>query len=587
MPLPFFNLSSLQTKLITVTALIVVLSCFALSWFFIDREIASMAEGLEQNGKLVAHNLAETTRHSVFAGDRERLQQLMQGALTSDQVAYVLILAEDGQLLSAIGTGAWQQYLAEPGHADRLISLSMNRPNTSTPAVSPPLQERIIELNNGELLASDDLSHSRTCWLRLLTGTTHPFVHHLTQAIQSPTESLGSDPFLSLMLAESAETTSSGATLQAPLYGYVLVGMSSNQGHLLLRKVAGQVVLIACLVIACSLTAVVYLTRQMTRPLHALTSLAIRVAHGDLSATLTPSSHDEIGQLTATFNQMTTALKYREDDLTELNRTLESRVHARTEELQRANQELLKLDYLKTTLVSNASHELRTPLTSIKMHVKNLLDGVTGSLSAPQLDALSRAHNNIERLRILIDDLLDLSRFQTGVAELKQDDVQLDQLLREIVDGLGYFSAQKQLSVDLSFPSHLQPICGDREKLRRALTNVLHNAMKFTPQRGRIRLDAQQHTAESVLVTVEDSGCGIPADELDKVFLPFFRSPNTSTTTRGSGLGLSIAKELIALHHGAIWAESTVGKGSRFFIKLRRAPQETPATAQGRPSSNV
>lgn len=587
MPLPFFNLPSLHTKLITVTALIVILSCSALSWFFIDREIASMAEGLEQNGKLVAHNLAETTRHSVFAGDRERLQQLMQGALTSDHVAYVLILSEDGQLLSAIGTGAWQQYLAEPGHADRLISLGMNRSNTSTPAVSPPLQERIIELNNGELLASDDLSHSRTCWLRLLTGTTHPFVHHLTQAIQSPTESLGSDPFLSLMLAESAETTSSGTTLQAPLYGYVLVGMSSNQGHLLLRKMAGHVVLIACLVIVFSLAAVVYLTRQMTRPLNALTSLATRVAQGDLSATLTPSSHDEIGQLIATFNQMTTALKSREDDLKELNKTLESRVKARTEELQRANQELLKRDHLKTTLVSNASHELRTPLTSIKMHVKNLLDGVTGSLSAPQLDALSRTHNNIERLRILIDDLLDLSRFQTGVAELKQDDIQLDQLLREIVDGLGYFSAQKQLSVDLSFSGHLQPICGDREKLRRALTNVLHNAMKFTPQGGRIRLDAQQHTAESVLVTVEDSGCGIPADELDKVFLPFFRSPNTSTTTRGSGLGLSITKELIALHHGAIWAESTVGKGSRFFILLPNTPHDEAITAQGRGPSNT
>lgn len=581
MPLPFFNLSSLQTKLITVTALIVIGSCTALSWFFIDREIASMAEGLEQNGKLVAHNLAETTRHPVFAGDRERLQQLMQGALTSDQVAYVLILSEDGQLLSAIGTGAWQQYLAEPGHADRLISLSMNRANASTPAVSSPLQERIIELNNGELFASDDLSQSRTCWLRLLTGRAHPLVYHLTQAIQAPAMSLGSDPLLSLTLTESAETAPAGTAFHTPLHGYVLVGMSSNQGHLLLRKMAGQVVLIACIVILCSITAVVYLTRQMTRPLQALTSLATRVAQGDLSVTLTPPSHDEIGQLIATFNQMTTALKSREDDLKELNKTLESRVEARTEELQHANQELLKLDRLKTMLVSNASHELRTPLTAIKVHVKNLLDGVTGTPGADQIDALGRAHDNVERLRTLIDDLLDLSRFQTGVAELKQDDVRLDQLLREIVDELRYFSAQKQLSVDLSFPGHLQPICGDREKLRRALTNVLHNAMKFTPQGGRIRLDAQQHTAESVLVTVEDSGCGIAADELEKVFLPFFRAPSTSITTRGSGLGLSIAKELIELHHGRIWADSTVGRGSRFFIKLPRRPHEPPTTIRG------
>ena len=580
MPLPFFNRSSLQTKLITVTALIVVVSCTALSWFFIDREIASMADGLAQNGRLVAHNLANTSRHPVFAGDRERLQQLIQGALTSDQVAYALILSGDGRLLSANGKGAWQQYVAEPEHADRLISLSLNRSKSSASPVSLPRQERIIELNNGEMLVSDDLSHSRTCWLRLLTGTAHPLVYHLTQTIQGPTQSLGSDPLLSLTLTESAETPPPGTTLQTPLYGYIILGMSSNQGHFRLRKVAGQIVLIACLVIAFSLAAVVYLTRQMTTPLSALTSLAARVGQGDLSASLMPPSQDEIGQLIATFNQMTTALKSREDDLKESNRTLEFRVNARTEELQRANQELLKLDRLKTILVSNASHELRTPLTSIKVHVKNLLDGVTGTLGTDQLHALSRAHDNIERLRTLIDDLLDLSRFQTAGVELKQDDIRLDNLLREIVDGLRYFSEQKQLSVEISFPSHLQPISGDREKLRRALTNVIHNAIKFTPQGGRIRIDAQPHTAESVLVTVEDSGCGIAPEELDKVFLPFFRSPNTSTTIRGSGLGLSIAKELIELHRGSIWAESTVGQGSRFLVRLPRTPQEPTATTR-------
>jgi two-component system sensor histidine kinase BarA len=572
-----FNRFSLKTKLITVTALIVVASCTALSWLFIDREIASMAEGLAHNGKLVANNLAETSRHAVFAGDHERLQQLMQGALISEQVAYVLILSRDGRLLSADGKGAWQQYVADPEQANRLILMSLNRSTSSTALASPPFQDRIIELNNGALLISDDLSHSRTCWLRLLAGTAHPIIYHLTQAIKGPTLSLGSDPLLSLTLTESALSPPSDTALQTPLYGYVLVGMSSSQGHLLLRKMAGQVVVITCLIIAFSFAAVVYLTRHITTPLTALTSLATRVSQGDLSVSLTPSSHDEIGQLTTTFNQMTTALKTREDDLKELNRTLESRVNTRTEELQRANHKLLKLDRLKTILVSNASHELRTPLTSIKIHVKNLLDGVTGVLGTDQLQALGRAHENIERLRTLIDDLLDLSRLQAAGVELKRDEVQLDDLLREIVEGLRYFSEQKQLAVDLAFLSRLQPVSGDRDKLRRALMNVIHNAMKFTPQGKRIRIEGHQLTDGSVLVSVEDSGCGIAPEELDKVFLPFFRSPHTSTTTRGSGLGLSIAKELIELHHGAIWAESTAGQGSRFFIRLPRTPQDAPA----------
>ena len=576
------NRFSLKTKLITVTALIVVASCTTLSWFFIDREIASMAEGLAHNGKLVANNLAETSRHAVFAGDQERLQQLMQGTLTSEQVAYVLILSRDGRLLSADGKGVWKHYVADPEQADRLILMGMNRSTSSAALVSPPFQDRIIELNNGTLFVSTDLSHSQPCWLRLLAGTAHPIVYHLTQAITGPPMSLGSDPLLSLTLTESALSPPSDTALQTPLYGYVLVGMSSSQGHLLLRKMAGQVVVIAGIIIAFSFAAVVYLTRHITTPLTALTSLATRVSQGDLSVSLTPSSHDEIGQLTTTFNQMTTALKTRENDLKELNRTLESRVNTRTEELQHANQKLLKLDRLKTILVSNASHELRTPLTSIKIHVKNLLDGVTGALGSDQLQALGRAHENIERLRTLIDDLLDLSRLQAGGLELKRDNVQLDDLLREIVEGLRYFSEQKQLAVDLAFPGQLQPISGDPDKLRRALTNVIHNAMKFTPEGRRIQIDTHQLTDGSVLVTVEDSGYGIAREELDKVFLPFFRSPHISATTRGSGLGLSIAKELIELHHGAIWAESTVGQGSRFFIRLPRTPQDAPAVIRDR-----
>lgn len=577
-----FNRLSLKTKLVTVTALIVVASCTTLSWFFIDREIASMAEGLAHNGKLVANNLAETSRHAVFAGDQERLRQLMQGALISEQVAYVLILSRDGRLLSADGKGVWQQYVADPEQADRLILMSLNRSTSSAALVSPPFQDRIIELDNGTLLTSDDLSHGRTCWLRLLAGTAHPIVYHLTQAIQGPTLSLNSDPLLSLTLTESALNPPSDTAQQTPLYGYVLVGMSSSQGHLLLRKMAGQIVVIASIIIAFSFAAVVYLTRHITTPLTALTSLATRVSQGDLSVSLTPSSHDEIGQLTTTFNQMTTALKTREDDLTELNRTLESRVNTRTEELQRANHKLLQLDRLKTILVSNASHELRTPLTSIKIHVKNLLDGVTGTLGTDQLQALGRAHENIERLRTLIDDLLDLSRLQAGGVELTRDEVRLDMLLRDIVEGLRYYSGQKQLAIDLVFPGQLQPISGDRDKLRRALTNVIHNAMKFTPEGRRIQIDARQLTDGSVLVTVEDAGCGIASEELDKVFLPFFRSPHTSGTTRGSGLGLSIAKELIELHHGLIWAESTVGQGSRLFIRLPRAPQDAPAVIRDR-----
>jgi len=576
-PFTLFKHASLTRKIMSVTTVIVMGSCLALSWFFIDREIRSMAEELLKTGRLVALNIAAHSRDAVLAGDQERLAQLIEGTLTSPRADYVLIVSSDGRVLSANGKGLWQEYLADPAHTNQLLSKSFLPESHAGPVSLLPGEAAILELRDGTMQVSDHQSHGLMCWSRLLTGSPHPFVFHLTEPIQNPPESPAIDPALSLTLSESAGHAFAAPAVRQPFSGYVLLGWSSAQDHLTLQKVALQVVLITVLVIALSMATMMYLTRQLTIPLQALTAQASRIAHGDLSTTATPVSHDEIGHLTTAFNQMTTALKTREDDLTELNRTLESRVSTRTEELQRANHQLLELDRLKTILVSNASHELRTPLTSIKIHVKNLLDGVTGALGTDQLQALGRAHENIERLRTLIDDLLDLSRLQAVGVELTREEVQLDKLLRDIVEGLRYFSEQKQLAVDMAFPGQLQPISGDRDKLRRALTNVIHNAMKFTPAGGHIQIDAHHLTDGSVVVTVEDSGYGIAPEELDKVFLPFFRSPHTSTTTRGSGLGLSIAKELIELHHGAIWAESPAGQGSRFFIRLPRAPQDAPA----------
>lgn len=580
MPFTLLKHTSLTLKLISVTTLIVIGSCVALSWFFIDREIRSMADELLETGHLVAQNVAERSRHAVLAGDQERLARLIEGTLTSPRADYVLIVSGDGRVLSASGKGLWQNYLADPAHADQLLAQGLQRDSPSASMRLLPGGAAVLELHESTMQVSPHQSHGLMCWSRLLTGSPHPFVFHLTEPIQNQTELPAVDPALSLTLSESAGPAFAAPAVRPPFSGYVLLGWSSVQDHLTLRKVAWQVVLITSLVIALSLATMVYLTRQLTTPLQALTALATRIAHGDLSTSVTPVSQDEIGQLTTTFNQMTTALQHRENDLTELNRTLEARVQARTEELQQANQKLVKLDRLKTILVSNASHELRTPLTSIKIHVKNLLDGVTGALGTDQLQALGRAHENIERLRTLIDDLLDLSRLQAVGVELKRDNVPLDHLFREIVDGLQYFSEQKHLAVDLVFPGQLQPISGDSDKLRRALTNVIHNAMKFTPQGGCIRIEVHQGTDGSVLVTVEDSGCGIAPEELDKVFLPFFRSPHTSTMTLGSGLGLSIAKELIALHHGAIWAESTIGKGCCFFIRLPRTAQDASAVTR-------
>ena len=569
MLLDHFRQRSLSAKLTSITALIVLGSCVALSWFFISREIASMEEELLVNGRLVAHNVAERSRHAVLAADQERIARLVEGTLTSARVVYVMIIGNSGQLLRAEGRGQWQDYLADPVHAEQMVALSLPRPLHFKSAPPNPHSERILELRDSELAVSDHESHSRTCWLRLLTGSAHPFVFHLTQPIQVPPQPSTSDTVLSLTLSESPDEAS--AHLPSS-YGHVIIGLSSAQDHLTLQKVAWQVILIASAIIALSIAAVLYLTRQITTPLHALTGLATRVAQGDLTASATPGSHDEIGTLTSTFNRMTTALKEREKDLLELNRTLETRVEARTLELKLANEDLKKLDHLKTALVSNASHELRTPLTSIKLHVKNLIDGVDGAPRPDHLVKLHRIDDNVNCLSALINDLLDLSKLQTGKVELSREHINVAGLLRDALGGLLNVAEDKHIAIAPVAFDELLAVQGDREKLRRVFTNIIDNAIKFTPAGGTIRFHACKETAEAVLVSVEDSGYGIAPEDVDKIFIPFFRASRTMKTTRGSGLGLSIAKELVELHHGRIWVESKEKHGCRVTVRLPITP---------------
>jgi signal transduction histidine kinase len=188
----------------------------------------------------------------------------------------------------------------------------------------------------------------------------------------------------------------------------------------------------------------------------------------------------------------------------------------------------------------------------------------------------------------LIDDLLDLSRLQTGLGEIIHEEVRLEDLVNEVLETLGFFSRQKRLSMTAAFSTPFPLVYADREKLRRILTNLIHNSIKYTSEGGRVHVEAHQHSTEAITVVVEDSGCGIAPEELDKVFLPFYRSTAHVTQFRGSGLGLSITKELVELHHGTILAESLVGRGSRFHVQLPIAlPQAAVvASLSTHPSSN-
>jgi signal transduction histidine kinase len=283
-----------------------------------------------------------------------------------------------------------------------------------------------------------------------------------------------------------------------------------------------------------------------------------------------PCSAEDIEVLLTIAHDMAVAIDNARayQQLEQLTATLDKRVQERTHELQTANEKLRELDRLKSSFVSMVSHELRTPMTSIKGYVDNLLDGVAGPLNEKPAYYLKRVKHNVERLTRMINDLLDLSRIEAGAVKLQLGSLSIPELLNDVAEGFQTVATEKSVSVKAHSMSELPVIQGDRDKLYQVLNNLIQNAIKFTPKGGTITAEAQAGPQGFVQICVSDTGCGIAPEELPKVFERFYRGESVAIENRGAGLGLAITKNLVELHHGRIWAESTPGEGSRFLFTL-------------------
>ena len=263
-------------------------------------------------------------------------------------------------------------------------------------------------------------------------------------------------------------------------------------------------------------------------------------------------------------------------EIEQLNVGLETKVQKRTEDLQKlntelesVNQRLKELDRLKSQFLSHCSHELRTPLTSIKGFTENLLQERVGPLTERQNHYLTRINVNSDRLTRMIADLLDLSRIESGTVPMAFTEVSLPSLIREVIEQFQLMAQGKHLDLQGRYPQEDLVVRGDHDRLHQIVTNLVHNALKFTPERGTVQVELLQISPETIGLTVSDTGAGIPTDALTRLFEPFFQAHRDhGIGTQGLGLGLSIVKTLIDLHGGTITVHSDVGKGTTFQVHL-------------------
>ena len=228
---------------------------------------------------------------------------------------------------------------------------------------------------------------------------------------------------------------------------------------------------------------------------------------------------------------------------------------------------LKELDRIKSEFVTTVSHDLRSPLTAILGYVE--LIGRAGPVNEQQAEFIRRVRVSVEHITALISDLLDLGRIEAGLDSAKEP-VPLAALARYAVDGLRGVAETRGLNLETELPEDLPLLAGDPIRLRQMIGNLIENAIKYTPQGGCVRVDAYADQ-DQVILRVHDTGRGISPADQPYLFDKFYRAGNVSGDTTGTGLGLSIVKSIVDQHHGRVWVESAIGKGSCFTVVLPAA----------------
>ncbi len=279
----------------------------------------------------------------------------------------------------------------------------------------------------------------------------------------------------------------------------------------------------------------IFLSRTLTRPIRELTQATHAISEGDLSQQVTVRSNDELGELAQAFNKMSA----------ELSRSVNARKQ----------------------MTADIAHELRTPLSLILGHAEAVHDGVL----PPTKENFEIIRDEAARLEHLVNDLRTLSLADAGELAISLQTVEPERLIQEVASLYQFETQKKNVSLAVDVASALPAIEVDPGRMTQVLTNILDNALRHTPEGGRVVLSAQ-HASDLVELAIQDNGPGLPAEDLDRIFERFYRTDTSrqrdGALSAGSGLGLAIAKSIVQAHGGQIYAESKTGQGLRVVITL-------------------
>lgn len=364
--------------------------------------------------------------------------------------------------------------------------------------------------------------------------------------------------------------------------GFVVLG----EGPLDPEEVKGKFVFIAfagsILTVLAVGAGMIYVRTKVAAPINRLIDAARRLDRGERDVLVGRlGTGDELDELAEAFDSMSR-------DISTAWEHLENEVRVRTEEIERANRELLRLNETlsetvraKSEFLSNMSHELRTPMNAVIGYAHCLLDGLDGPLNEEQRSDVERILNGADSLLKLVNDLLDLSRMEAKRLEVRPEETPLAQIVEAVVSSIRPQAAAKDLRIDVEVPSDL-PVYADPVRTRQVLLNIAANAVKFT-EKGSVRISARAADGATV-IEIADTGIGIEREDLGRIFETFVQVDSSASRRHGgAGLGLAIAKRLVEMMNGSIEVQSQYGRGSTFTVRLPSAPPAREAVPDSAP----
>lgn len=326
--------------------------------------------------------------------------------------------------------------------------------------------------------------------------------------------------------------------------GLARIGFSQSVIHEIveetLNKIRRRIFGVAVAVLIFGVAGAMILAAMMTVPIKKMAQGAMLIGQGKLNTVIEVKGKDELSGLAKDLNIMAKKLK--------------------------------ELDRMKQDFVSSITHEFRAPLNAMGIHFDLFFKGHLGALTKEQKESLTILKNNTTRLGRFINDLLDIAKIERGKMEINKQDLNLSSLIREIFQLYKVQTDQKKIEFKIQIQENLPGAFADPDRIRQILNNLVSNAIKFTPEQGIITISAAENE-EFLVVSIKDSGIGIPGDQIDKIFDKFEQVKGIREKVKGqkgTGLGLTIAKILVERQGGKIRVESELGKGSIFYFTIQK-----------------